>query len=377
MADCKDFRQSPYGAAISATANVAMALHRRMSDKMADKMVDTAERVKDKVTGRFMSEKEFNKALARHFPQSAGREEVPAVASFRDADFLYLENILRLNGKFEWSKRPRTFAILKIIGCTEALEGFIAEQKSDFYLPYTEHNLPSAVKGAKHRNLFLSLQGRVLNQDAKDLVQAGGSHKHFDSDPERFFIQMGELGHGGFGTVDHVVDRLRWDHFARKRIPRGRSFKKDKEAIESFVNELKTLKRLSHRHLVELVGSYTDPRYVGLIMKPVADMDLTTFLARYPDSKERKICLRRFFGCLGTAVAYLHENKIRHKDIKPENILIKNRQVLLTDFGTSHNWSDDTKSCTSGTVAVLTKRYCAPEVADYAVGFPNLLLVGC
>jgi serine/threonine protein kinase len=369
MADCNDFRQSPYGAAISATANAAMALHRRVSDKMADKVM---EKVKDKVVGRFMTEKDFNRALAHYFPPSAGREEAPVVASFRDGDFLKFENLLQLSGKFEWSKRPRTFAILKMIGCTEALEGFIAEQKSDFYLPYTDYNLPSAVKGARNRNLFLSLQGRVLNQDAKDLVQPGGSHKHFDSEPERFFIQHKELGHGGFGSVDHVVDRLRWDHFARKRIPRGRSFKKDKEAIESFENELKTLKQLSHIHLVKLVGSYTDPKYVGLIMWPVADMDLATFLAHHPDSKERKICLRRFFGCLGTAVAYLHDNKIRHKDIKPENILVKDRKVLLTDFGTSRNWSDDTKSATSGTVAVHTPRYCAPEVADHAVGFSSL-----
>jgi hypothetical protein len=363
MADCNDFQQSVCGAAIS---NAAVALHRRMSDKVAEKVIC---KVKDKVVGRFMTEKDFNKALAHYFPTSVGREGAPAVPSFRDADFLKFENLLQLCGKFAWSKRPRTFAILKMIGCTEALEGFIAEQKSDFYLPYTDYNLPSAVKGARNRSLFLSLQGRVLNQDAKDLVQAGGSHKNFDSEPDRFFMLQKELGHRGFGSVDHVVDRLGWDHFARKRILRGRSFKTDKEAIESFENELKTLKKLSHIHLVKLVGSYTDPKYVGLIMWPVADMDLAAFLANYPDPKKRKICLRRFFGCLATAVAYLHDNKIRHKDIKPENILVKDRKVLLTDFGTSRNWSDDTKSATSGTVAVHTPRYCAPEVADHAVSF--------
>lgn len=98
-------------------------------------------------------------------------------------------------------------------------------------------------------------------------------------------------------------------------------------------------------------------------------MDLTSFLANYSNAKDRKICLRSFFGCLATAVAYLHAHKIRHKDIKPGNILVKDGRALLTDFGTSHNWSDDTKSSSSGTVAVLTKRYCAPEVADYAVSF--------
>ena len=131
-----------------------MALHRRMSDKVTDKVID---KVKDKVVGRFMTEKDFNKAIAHYFPTSVGREGAPAVPSFRDADFLKFENLLQLRGKFEWSRRPRTFAILKMIGCTEALESFIAEQKSDFYLPYTDYNLPSAVKGTRNQSLFLSL----------------------------------------------------------------------------------------------------------------------------------------------------------------------------------------------------------------------------
>ena len=65
-----------------------MAPHRRLSDKRTDKVTDQVERVKDKVVGRFISEKDFNRALAHHFRPSAAREEAAAVASFRDADFL-------------------------------------------------------------------------------------------------------------------------------------------------------------------------------------------------------------------------------------------------------------------------------------------------
>ena len=104
-------------------------------------------------------------------------------------------------------------------------------------------------------------------------------------------------------------------------------------------------------------------------MWPVAYLDSATFLANYPDLKKRKTCLGWFFGCLATAVAYLHDNKIQHKDIKLENTLVKDRKVL-TDFGTSRNWSDDTKSATSETVAVHTPRYRTPDAADHAVSFP-------
>ena len=55
-----------------------------MSDKVTDKVI---EKVKDKVAGRFRTEKDFNRALAPYFPTSIGREEAPAVASFGDSDF--------------------------------------------------------------------------------------------------------------------------------------------------------------------------------------------------------------------------------------------------------------------------------------------------
>ena len=88
MAECDDFWQSPIGTASSVAANAAMAPHRHLSDKRTDKVMDQVERVKDKVVGRFISEKDFNRALAHYFRPSAAREEAAAVASFRDADIL-------------------------------------------------------------------------------------------------------------------------------------------------------------------------------------------------------------------------------------------------------------------------------------------------
>jgi serine/threonine protein kinase len=59
--------------------------------------------------------------------------------------------------------------------------------------------------------------------------------------------------------------------------------------------------------------------------------------------------------------------KVRHKDIKGQNVLVKRTasgtNLLLTDFGIAMDFSEIAKSTTKGPQAQKTERYCAPEVA--------------
>lgn len=100
--------------------------------------------------------------------------------------------------------------------------------------------------------------------------------------------------------------------------------KKDKEVIQKFENELQILKKLDHIHLVKVFASYTDLKYVAMIMKPVAEMDLKQYLQTCGNSLigAKRTLFRTYYGCLANALAYLHDSNIRHKDIKPNNILI-------------------------------------------------------
>jgi serine/threonine protein kinase len=213
------------------------------------------------------------------------------------------------------------------------------------------------------RLAFLELQYLVYNTKALNL-ERHAPHGHFSDSTEVPFKKVGELGKGGFGYVDRVVSTISHQEYARKLILRGRTFKKDKQVLRDFTKELSNLKQLSHKHLVELVGSYTDKKFVAIVMLPVADTNLQTFLERKDLDERSRSLLRPFFGCLTSALCYLHDNRIRHKDIKPSNVLIKGDQVYFTDFGTALDWSDRGSSITS-TAAPTTPRYCAPEVMAY------------
>ncbi|KXT14458.1 hypothetical protein AC579_4824 [Pseudocercospora musae] len=94
---------------------------------------------------------------------------------------------------------------------------------------------------------------------------------------------------------------------------------------------------------------------------PVADCDLRQHLTdpgRFPGLR---LHLPDWFMSLAEALAYMHRMHCRHKDVKPANILVSQGKVLLSDFGTSLEFSDGQSQSAGG--AFMTPKYCAPEVA--------------
>ena len=111
------------------------------------------------------------------------------------------------------------------------------------------------------------------------------------------------------------------------------------------------------------IGSYTNPCSLAIVMLPVAESNLENFLQLAEISSEPHYALRmrEWFGCLATAIQYLHANHIRHRDIKPANILVHGANVLLVDFELALDWRDLGQS-TTDTNRGLSPRYAAPEV---------------
>ncbi|KAL9602365.1 MAG: hypothetical protein Q9219_001931 [cf. Caloplaca sp. 3 TL-2023] len=72
--------------------------------------------------------------------------------------------------------------------------------------------------------------------------------------------------------------------------------------------------------------------------------------------------LRGYFVCLAQALSYIHESDVRHKDIKPENILIDaSGSVVLTDFGISRRFPKKTPHVTNDKWE-WTRKYASPEI---------------
>jgi len=187
------------------------------------------------------------------------------------------------------------------------------------------------------------------------------------------------LGNGWSAVVEKVEHRKTKEAFAKKviKFPRAKT-KSREQAEERYYNEAAIIRTLNpHHHVVELFATYTTPRSGGLLLRPAADQgDLQQYLDNYADALDDSSTasavvarmtqvLEQAFGCLASGLKYMHGMGIRHKDIKPGNILIHEDVVVYTDFGASKDTNRDGQCTTEGRPESMTRRYCAPEVLEY------------
>jgi len=139
--------------------------------------------------------------------------------------------------------------------------------------------------------------------------------------------------------------------------------------------EISNLKSLDHNHIIAFLGSYIQEERIGILMFPVASYNLQEFMdvvSTYnknncndpPAIEHEHVRLLRIYpACLCQALKYLHEVlEIKHKDIKPENILIdRHDSVIITDFGISTRHAGSANPVTYGPTG-YTVKYGAPEV---------------
>ncbi|KAH7092086.1 kinase-like domain-containing protein, partial [Paraphoma chrysanthemicola] len=188
------------------------------------------------------------------------------------------------------------------------------------------------------------------------------------------------LGRGAAGEVYETT--IKGHKLACKRVAFRRKIG------EADRKEIEILKKLSHTHIIQLIGTYTHHQFLGILLFPVALCDLRTFFedveAHYRglglDNQQRtrltaldyfSSCRKYYMaspiyssiGCLISAIAYLHSQRIRHKALKPSNILLSPGRLYLSDSGSATDFSFLSHSATDNERG--TERYFAPEVAAW------------
>ncbi|KAF2122332.1 kinase-like domain-containing protein [Lophiotrema nucula] len=219
-------------------------------------------------------------------------------------------------------------------------------------------------------NAYLRYKGLIPNPFEEMNWSGRGQHAEFETSDEVPLIRenVDPLGYSTSAIVESV--RCRRIRLARKTVRVSRRLKKE-EAIK----EVEHLQRLKHPHIIRVIGTYTLPQKLAILLYPVADYTMDQFLESVGTSKDRSARLysvSTFLRCLAKAMSYIHDQAIKHMDIKPKNLLVRNMRdsiicnqglykVYIADFGIARAYRS-VEDCDTESPTAYTKMYAAPEV---------------
>ncbi|BAT99979.1 calcium-dependent protein kinase 28-like [Vigna umbellata] len=161
-----------------------------------------------------------------------------------------------------------------------------------------------------------------------------GYEKDFD---KRF--SLGKLlGHGQFGYTYVGIDKANGDRVAVKRLEKNKMVLPI--AVEDVKREVKILKELTgHENVVQFYNAFEDDSYVYIVMELCEGGELLDRILAKKDSryteKDAAVVVRQMLK----VAAECHLHGLVHRDMKPENFLLKSTRedspLKATDFGLS------------------------------------------
>jgi len=178
----------------------------------------------------------------------------------------------------------------------------------------------------------------------------------FDGDVNLFhFVLLRCVGKGAFGKVRVVQHKQTRDLYALKYINKTKCVKM--KAVANIIQERRLLEEIDHPFVVNLRYAFQDDENCFFVLDLMLGGDLRFHLERLGSLTEETV--RFYVAEISSALAYLHDHRIIHRDIKPDNILLDEAgHAHLTDFNIAVHYSD--RRLLSGVAGSMA--YMAPEI---------------
>ena len=174
---------------------------------------------------------------------------------------------------------------------------------------------------------------------------------------------MDELGRGGFGTVYKGFNRESAETVAMKKVSKMEKRKAITEAVRCYYLK----RRIVHRNIVKVFDVKSWKEAMWITMEYCNQGDLNDYFKNNNTLKKDIEIKAKIMKQIADGIAFLHDEDIVHRDIKPGNVLVTTNDleviIKLSDFGLSKILDpDDLTSAMSSDVG--TMMFKAPEFWD-------------
>lgn len=183
------------------------------------------------------------------------------------------------------------------------------------------------------------------------------------------------IGRGTYGEVNRAIDLKFKQVVAIKTL---RKFFYDEGIPAYALGEISCLKNFHHPNIVKMLDVIAKPSKLQLVFEYHRD-SLSNYI--YPNTTNRLLTnlqIKFILYQILIGVCVMHQNQILHRDIKPDNILIDDGDIIkIADFGLSRIFYEPGRPYTP---SVQTLWYRAPELLlgsrDYTMAI-DMWSVGC
>jgi cyclin-dependent kinase 3 len=168
------------------------------------------------------------------------------------------------------------------------------------------------------------------------MIKTEKKEKHEEDNMwNKSYTKLATIGSGTYGTVYKAQNNQTKELLAIKKI----KLEVDTEGVPSTaLREIVILKKMDHQNIVKLINIECGENKLFLFFE-FLPYDLRKYINEKYKEKENYIPILQikmimYQLLLGTR--HLHSNKVLHRDLKPQNILIDDTcQVKIADFGLS------------------------------------------
>ena len=184
---------------------------------------------------------------------------------------------------------------------------------------------------------------------------AGGLSSYRSPNGLEKYAKIDKLGEGTYGVVYKAKNRETDEIVALKRI---RLESEDEGVPCTAIREISLLKELKHPNIVRLYDVVHTEKKLTLVFEYL-DQDLKKYIDSLRGELPRST-IKSFLWQLLKGVAFCHEHRVLHRDLKPQNLLInKKGELKLADFGLARAFGIPVRNYSH---EVVTLWYRAPDV---------------
>lgn len=177
----------------------------------------------------------------------------------------------------------------------------------------------------------------------------------------KYFLTDNVLGTGNFSVVKLAYEKRNIENsclnsYAVKIMDQRDLTDKSRQGLQQ---EIEILQMMDHDNIIRLYDTYDVSSHVYLVTELMSGGELFDRIVKnvyYNEGEARDVCKILF-----DTVAYCHERKIAHRDLKPRNLLLKSidndYEITIADFGLAKIAESDNSLITEcGTIL-----YVSPE----------------